>query len=40
MNFVRTSHYQNDPDFLAACDEIGLLVEEEALAWNDTPNRP
>ena len=40
MNFVRTAHYQNDPDFLAACDEIGLLVEEEALAWNDTPNRP
>lgn len=38
MNFVRTAHYQNDPDFLSACDEIGLLVEEEALGWEDTPN--
>lgn len=37
VNLVRTSHYQSDPAFLEACDRIGLLVEEEALGWNDTP---
>lgn len=37
MNFVRTAHYENDPDFFEACDEIGLLVEEEALGWNTMP---
>lgn len=37
VNLVRTSHYQQDPAFLEACDKIGLLVEEEALGWGDTP---
>lgn len=37
VNFVRTAHYSQDPDFFAACDEIGILVEEEALAWNTMP---
>lgn len=37
INFVRTSHYENDPAFLDACDRLGLLVEEEPLGWNDTP---
>lgn len=37
VNYVRTSHYQSDPAFLEACDRIGLLVEEEALGWGDTP---
>lgn len=37
VNYVRTSHYQSDPAFLEACDRIGLLVEEEALGWDDTP---
>lgn len=37
INFVRTSHYETDPSFLDACDRIGLMVEEEALGWNDTP---
>lgn len=37
MNLIRTSHYQQDPAFLDACDKIGLLVEEEALGWGDTP---
>lgn len=32
-NFVRTSHYTNDPEFLEECDKIGLLVEEECLGW-------
>lgn len=37
LNLIRTSHYQQDPAFLEACDKIGLLVEEEALGWGDTP---
>ena len=37
VNFVRTAHYSQDPDFFAACDELGILVEEEALAWNTMP---
>ena len=37
VNFVRTSHYENDPAFLDACDRLGILVEEEPLGWNDTP---
>lgn len=37
VNFVRTAHYSQDPDFFEACDEIGILVEEEALAWNTMP---
>ncbi len=34
LNFVRTSHYPQDPHFLAACDELGLLVFEELPGWN------
>ena len=37
VNFVRTAHYSQDPDFFDACDEIGILVEEEALGWNTMP---
>lgn len=38
MDMVRLSHYQQDPAFLDECDRIGLLVEEEALSWNDLPD--
>jgi len=32
-NFVRGSHYQQDPRFLSLCDELGFLVFEETLSW-------
>ena len=32
-NFVRGSHYPQDPRFLDLCDENGLLVFEESLGW-------
>ncbi len=30
FNLVRTSHYPNDPRFYELCDELGLLVMDEA----------
>lgn len=33
FNMVRTSHYPQSPDFLARCDELGLLVFEELTGW-------
>jgi beta-galactosidase len=34
INIVRTSHYPQDPEFLARADEIGLMVFEEIPGWN------
>ena len=33
FNAVRCSHYPQDPSFLRRCDEIGLIVFEEAPGW-------
>ena len=40
MNAVRLSHYPPDPEFLEACDELGLYVMDELGGWHgkyDTP---
>lgn len=34
MNAVRLSHYPPDPEFLAACDELGLYVMDELGGWH------
>lgn len=34
MNAVRSSHYPPDPDFLDACDELGLYVMDELGGWH------
>lgn len=33
INVVRTSHYPQSEDFLAACDRLGLLVIDEVPGW-------
>ncbi len=35
-NFVRGSHYPQDPRLLDLCDEAGLLVWSEAIGWQHT----
>lgn len=34
MNAVRLSHYPADPEFLDACDSLGLYVECEQSGWH------
>lgn len=34
-NYVRGSHYPQCADFLDLCDELGLMVWEEALGWGN-----
>ena len=36
-NFVRGAHYPQCRRFLDLCDEMGVLVWEEALGWGNTP---
>lgn len=33
FNFVRLSHYPQSPEFLDACDRLGLLVYAELCSW-------
>ena len=33
LNFVRLSHYPQSPDFLDACDRLGILVLAEVCSW-------
>ncbi|MFR9651786.1 MAG: glycoside hydrolase family 2 TIM barrel-domain containing protein [Rikenellaceae bacterium] len=33
FNCVRTAHYPQDDELLKACDELGILVYEEAPTW-------
>jgi beta-galactosidase len=39
-NMVRCSHYPQSPHFLDACDELGLLVWEEAPGWHSVSTTP
>jgi beta-galactosidase/beta-glucuronidase len=40
MNAVRMSHYPPDPDFLEACDELGLYVLDELAGWHGFYDQP
>src|ERR1700722_1100326 len=38
VNWVRLSHYPQDPDFLDALDELGLMALEEPPTWQKPGN--
>ena len=40
MNAVRMSHYPPDPDFLEACDELGLYVLDDLAGWQGFYDQP
>jgi beta-galactosidase len=39
-NMVRCSHYPQSPHFLDACDQLGLMVWEEAPGWHNVGGAP
>jgi hypothetical protein len=40
MNAVRMSHYPPDPEFLEACDTLGLYVLDELAGWQGFYDQP
>ena len=36
-NFVRGTHYPLDQRFLDLCDQLGIMVWEESMGWNNYP---
>ena len=38
-NFIRGSHYPQRNRFLDLCDKLGVLVWDETLGWNNTPEQ-
>ena len=38
LNIIRTAHYPQDDALIDACDELGILVYEEAPTWIDIGN--
>ena len=39
FNCVRTAHYPQDDELIKACDELGILVYEEAPTWIGIPKQ-
>ena len=37
VNFVRLSHYLQNPAFLDACDKLGITVQASLVGWQWTP---
>lgn len=38
-NFVRGTHYPMDERFLDLCDQLGIMIWEESLAWGNQPHQ-
>ncbi len=40
FDYVRLSHYPQSPDFMAACDELGLVTMTAIMGWQFNPGTP